>query len=123
MFMSKFKSLFLFSTIVLMGIVNMGIWGKEVIPSDDPNSSASGSALDSQSLNNALDSSTSVPAPGAVVNVNFGVKVVPSLFKKFAMFNSGLVPMLRYRRDKGLINELKPESLRIDLSIGKSIGE
>ncbi len=54
-----------------------------------------------------------------VVNVDFGVRIDPPLFKKFAMMNSGLIPMSRYRRDKDLLNEIKPESLRIDLSIGK----
>lgn len=70
-----------------------------------------------------LGGPTPPSTPEQVIDVNFGVKVDPPLFKKFAMFNSGLVPLSRYRKDRNLINELKPESLRIDLSIGKYTGK
>ena len=53
------------------------------------------------------------------INVDFLVRADPPLFKKFAMYNSGIVPMSRYRRDIDLMTEVRPESFRIDLSIGK----
>ncbi len=41
------------------------------------------------------------------------------LTKKFAMFNSGLVPMARYRRDMHHMDPVAPRSLRIDLFMGQ----
>lgn len=38
--------------------------------------------------------------------------------KKLALFNSGMVPLERYKRDMHLIDRLKPQSLRIDLYMG-----
>ena len=52
------------------------------------------------------------------VKVDFSrVEGIP-LFKKFAMFDSGLVPLSRYERDAHLFQRCKIPSLRIDLFIG-----
>ena len=52
------------------------------------------------------------------VKVDFSrVEGIP-LFKKFAMFDSGLVPLSRYERDAHLFQRCKVPSLRIDLFIG-----
>lgn len=50
--------------------------------------------------------------------IDFGRREGTPLFKKFALFNSGLVPIDRHERDMELIERLKPESLRIDLFMG-----
>jgi hypothetical protein len=54
------------------------------------------------------------------VMVNFGAVVDPPLVKKFDFMNSGIVPMERYHRDIHLIDNLKAQSLRIDLFWGNS---
>ena len=58
-------------------------------------------------------------AADADVVADFSVAVDPPLAKKFDFMNSGIVPMWRYRRDLDLIDELKTQSLRIDLFWGE----
>jgi hypothetical protein len=53
------------------------------------------------------------------LSVNFSKPNGIPLFKKFALFNSGLVPLQRYERDIETIQNLKAESLRIDLFMGE----
>jgi hypothetical protein len=53
------------------------------------------------------------------VIIDFAKPQDPPLVKKFGLMNSGLVTMDHYRQDIGGLQLLKPESLRIDLSIGK----
>jgi hypothetical protein len=55
----------------------------------------------------------------AWVRVEFGTPADPPLVKKFGLMNSGIVPIARHRRDLPLLEALRAESLRIDLSIGK----
>ena len=57
--------------------------------------------------------------PDATVIVDFDVAVDPPLVKKFDFMNSGIVPMWRYRRDLELIEDLKVQTLRIDLFWGE----
>ncbi len=52
------------------------------------------------------------------VKVDFSRAEGIPLFKKFAMFDSGLVPLSRYERDAHLFQRCKIPSLRIDLFIG-----
>lgn len=55
-------------------------------------------------------------AAPVVVAADFAVSADYPLSKeKFAVFNSGLVPLERYERDIHLYDEVRPESLRIDL--------
>lgn len=42
----------------------------------------------------------------------------PLIKSKFAVFNSGIVPLSRYQRDIALYDEVRPDSLRIDLGWG-----
>lgn len=58
-------------------------------------------------------------AADADVLVDFSVAVDPPLVKKFDFMNSGIVPMWRYRRDLHLIDDLKTQSLRVDLFWGE----
>lgn len=53
------------------------------------------------------------------VVADFSVALDPPLVKKFDFMNSGIVPMWRYRRDLDLINDLKAQSLRVDLFWGE----
>ena len=53
------------------------------------------------------------------VLADFSVAVDPPLVKKFDFMNSGIVPMWRYRRDLHLIDDLKTQSLRVDLFWGE----
>lgn len=57
-----------------------------------------------------------------MVAVDFKARVDPPLVKKFSVMNAGLIPMERYRRDLAKIATLRPDTLRIDLSIGKDVG-
>ena len=57
--------------------------------------------------------------PDATVIVDFDVAVDPPLVKKFDFMNSGIVPMWRYRRDLELIEDLRVQTLRIDLFWGE----
>ena len=59
-------------------------------------------------------------AADATVVADFGITVDPPLIKKFDFMNSGIVPMWRYRRDLDLIDDLKVQSLRIDLFWGNT---
>lgn len=52
------------------------------------------------------------------VVADFSVALDPPLVKKFDFMNSGIVPLWRYRRDVDLINDLKAQSLRVDLFWG-----
>lgn len=55
------------------------------------------------------------------VSIDFGRWVDYPLVKtKFGVFNSGIVRLPRYERDKKFLAEVKPESLRIDLGWGTS---
>ena len=60
-------------------------------------------------------------ASAADVNVvaDFSVALDPPLVKKFDFMNSGIVPTWRYRRDLDLIDDLKVQSLRVDLFWGE----
>ncbi|MBV9851529.1 MAG: hypothetical protein JO250_17820 [Armatimonadetes bacterium] len=42
----------------------------------------------------------------------------PLVKDKFGVYNSGVVPVAHYRRDAPLLDEVRPESLRIDLAWG-----
>ena len=42
----------------------------------------------------------------------------PLVKDKFGVYNSGIVPVAHYRRDAPLLDEVRPESLRIDLAWG-----
>ena len=55
----------------------------------------------------------------SAIEVDFNVAADPPLVKKFGVMNSGLVPMTRHNRDLPFLSVTRPESLRIDLSIGK----
>ena len=68
-----------------------------------------------------MNASSEKYASAADVNVvaDFSVAVDPPLVKKFDFMNSGIVPMWRYRRDLDLIDDLKVQSLRIDLFWGE----
>ena len=57
-------------------------------------------------------------ASAETVAVDFARPVDPPLIKKFDFMNSGIVPMWRYRRDLELIEDLRVDSLRIDLFWG-----
>jgi len=57
------------------------------------------------------------------IKTDFSKIIDPPLIKKIAMYNAGCInPLTNYDRDLGLIQALNPESLRIDLSIGKPYG-
>jgi len=53
------------------------------------------------------------------VVADFAVALDPPLVKKFDFMNSGIVPMWRYRRDLDLIDDLRAQSLRVDLFWGE----
>jgi hypothetical protein len=58
-------------------------------------------------------------AATVTVAANFAVPVDNPLIKnKFAVYNSCIVPSSQYNRDINLINDIKPESLRIDGGLG-----
>ena len=59
-------------------------------------------------------------AADVTVVADFATTVDPPLIKKFDFMNSGIVPMWRYRRDLDLIDDLKAQSLRIDLFWGNT---
>ena len=46
----------------------------------------------------------------------------PPLAKKFGVMNAGILPLARYERDLPKTTALRPDSLRVDLSIGKKVG-
>ena len=46
----------------------------------------------------------------------------PPLAKKFGVMNAGILPLARYERDLAKTAALRPDSLRVDLSIGKKVG-
>src|SRR3954471_17611447 len=60
-----------------------------------------------------------LPAADYSIDVDFGVRTDPPLVKKLSLFNSGLVHREQYERDIGSFGELKAESWRMDLSMGK----
>ena len=51
-----------------------------------------------------------------------GKMIGPPLAKKFGVMNAGILPLSRYERDLPRTAALRPDSLRIDLSIGKKVG-
>lgn len=60
-------------------------------------------------------------AASVSATVDFATSVDYPLVKtKFAVYNSCIVPLSQYNRDINLINEIKPESLRIDGALGES---
>jgi len=65
-----------------------------------------------------------LPSDTAVtLNADLGKPENLSLLKKIAMYNAGTIdPISNYERDLPLVAALEPESLRIDLSIGKRDG-
>lgn len=52
------------------------------------------------------------------VQVDFAKYTDTPLFKKFSMYNSGVVTLNRYKRDLGLIDSLRADNLRIDMFMG-----
>lgn len=52
------------------------------------------------------------------IKINADSKKNNKLVKKIAFFNSGMVPLERYKRDFHLIDRLAPQSLRLDLYLG-----
>ena len=52
------------------------------------------------------------------IQVYFDKKVNNLLFKKFHMFNSGLVPISRYEENIDALKRIQPDSIRIDLFLG-----
>jgi len=60
-----------------------------------------------------------VRAASVTVTANFATEVDYPLSKtKFAVYNSCIVPIAQYNRDINFINEIKPDSLRIDGALG-----
>ena len=74
-----------------------------------------------EGINPAMNSSPEPFASAADLPVvaDFSVTLDPPLVKKFDFMNSGIVPMWRYRRDLELIDDLKTQSLRVDLFWGE----
>ncbi len=72
-------------------------------------------------INPAMNSSPDSFASAADMPVvaDFSATLDPPLVKKFDFMNSGIVPMWRYRRDLDLIDDLKTQSLRVDLFWGE----
>ncbi len=57
------------------------------------------------------------------LNADFNDIVDPPLLKKVAMYNAGVInPLSHYDRDFDLIKDMYADSMRMDLSIGKSNG-
>lgn len=57
--------------------------------------------------------------PPVTVTADFAQSAdYPLVKSKFAVFNSGIVPLSRYQRDIALYDEVHPDSLRIDLGWG-----
>jgi hypothetical protein len=52
------------------------------------------------------------------LRIDFGKRDGVPLLKKYSLFNSGIVPLSHYERDAYLFDELRAESLRIDLYMG-----
>ena len=73
-----------------------------------------------EGLNSLMTILPKVAASTTEVEVvaDFGLTIDPPLIKKFDFMNSGIVPMWRYRRDLDLIDDLRVQSLRIDLFWG-----
>ncbi len=68
---------------------------------------------------------TEIQPSGTAVNLTADLSSPEnlSLLKKIAMYNAGTIdPITNYERDLPLVSALEPESLRIDLSIGKRDG-
>lgn len=58
------------------------------------------------------------------IEADFSTNDEPALVKKIQMYNAGCIqPVENYARDMELAKGLNPESLRIDLSLGKSNGQ
>ncbi len=55
-----------------------------------------------------------------VIAVDFGKREGVPLLKKFALFNSGIVPLSKYERDGHFFDEIRADSLRVDLYMGDS---
>lgn len=49
------------------------------------------------------------------VAIDFSQRDGIPLLKKFALFNSGMVALEQYKRDAYLLDELRTDSLRIDI--------
>lgn len=63
----------------------------------------------------------SVPAAWeepTAITIDFSKREGVPLIKKFALFNSGLVSLEQYERDAYLLDELRTDSLRIDIFMG-----
>ncbi len=60
------------------------------------------------------------PSPTPVtVTADFAVPIDNPLIKtKFCVYNSGVVPLAHYERDAPLLDEVRPDSLRVDLAWG-----
>ena len=67
--------------------------------------------------------SDKIPEGEIRLQTDFSKMIDPPLLKKVAMYNAGCInPLTNYDRDLDLLQALNPESLRIDLSIGKPYG-
>lgn len=72
----------------------------------------------------APDRPDGAPSPGVRVAADFAAGADYPLIKgKFALFNSGIVPVATYERDADLFPVVAPESLRIDLGWGTEWAE
>lgn len=89
-----------------------------VLKSSPPPSLLSITKTSEENVNKAISSPSIKTLVKQTANVDFGITIDPPLVKKFDFMNSGIVPMDRYRRDISLINNLKAQSLRIDLFWG-----
>ena len=54
------------------------------------------------------------------IQVDYSRRDGVPLFKKYALFNSGMNPLGQYERDIALLDDMKADSLRIDVFIGQA---
>lgn len=65
------------------------------------------------------DMKTPPPPAPVTIMADFAVPVDNPLVKtKFGVYNSGVVPLVHYERDAPLLDEVRPDSLRVDLAWG-----
>lgn len=61
--------------------------------------------------------------PPVTLTADFAVPAdYPLVKSKFAVYNSGVVPLSHYERDIHLLDEIRPDSLRVDLAWGTQWG-
>ncbi len=69
---------------------------------------------------NPAEASSEYDREKNLIEVDFSVRSGVPLFKKFALFNSGIAPLENYRRDIYTLDGIEVESLRVDLFLGNS---